>query len=688
MATMVQDRPGSSMVGAALGAAARAAEEVKRAWRAGRPADAAAALKARPSLAKFRSVVVGLAYEEFCLKWEAGAPPEPAALAAKFPEFKSSIARVIEAHLLFADHPEILAPATWPAPSDRVEGLEVVAELGRGAFGRAYLAFDPDTARSCVLKLSAGGGAEARVIARLRHPHVTDVYWARSVGGRTGVCMPLLGVTTLEHVRDMAFGPGRAAYPGLSDVILSALDPERIVPGGPPAGRPVVTPGRPYPAGVAAVMARVAGALAHAHRAGVTHGDVKPSNFVLGPGGHPYLIDFNLASVAAGPAGRAGGTLPYMAPEVLESLAGPGGSAGPCPPSADVYSFGVTLFELLTGQVPYHPGKGQAGEVAAELLQQIRTGKAHVRTLAPHVPAGLAAVAEDCLAADPERRPTDLDAVRQRLEGFIGDRPAGRWRPLALAAGAAAVATAVVVSGLTPSPKPIPPEALEFVKLSPEEHLARGIVYLKDGRLASAQDEFVRANVDPTDGRATAYIAYCAARRAQTDVGLNFGQEALKQKETAATHNIVGYCLLRRGGAAQAIVHFDKALDLQSGMRPALYNRAMAKYAAGLDRSHRLSDRGAADDMGNVLTSGPVSAKTYFDAGTVFAATPGMQGEAIRCLKESARLGSDPAGFARLPNLRANLGDIRAFEDLCRAAPVPPPNDAPPHYGSILAEPE
>jgi hypothetical protein len=599
VATMVstEPAPAAPAAGSSLGAAARAADEVKRAWRAGRPADAAAALKARPSLAKFRSVVIDLVYEEFCLKWEAGETPDPALLAARFPAHKSSIARVLEAHQLLVDNPEVLAPATWPAPAEVVEGLEVVAELGRGAFGRAYLAYDPETARSCVLKLSAGGGAEARVIGRLRHPHVTDVYWARAVGGRTGVCMPLVGVTTLEHVRDAAFGPDRAAAPALSDAILAALDPDRVVPGGPPDGRPVVAPGRPYHAGVAAVMARVAGALAHAHRAGVVHADVKPSNVVLGPGGHPYLIDFNLASVAAGPPGRAGGTLPYMAPEVLAALAGPAGLPGPCPPSADVYSFGVTLFEMLTGHLPFVPDKGPAGEVAAKMLGLIRAGTARVRDTRPRVPAGLAAVAEACLAADPKDRPADLDAVRVRLEAFAGDGRPGRGRRVGPVVGAV-VASAVVVMGAWEMTGGRPTAGRPAATLTPAEQFDRGVELLRADRLAEAQDAFARARTGPQAARATACLAYAAARRNQAREGLALGHLAVAHgRDTAAVRNNLGYCLLETGRPAEALAQLDSAVGKNYASQPARYNRAMARFAVKLGPDHKLPDGGAADDM-------------------------------------------------------------------------------------------
>src|SRR5207237_93847 len=120
---------------------------------------------------------------------------------------RSSIRDMLDAHRLFVERPDLLAPPDedWPAVGTCVEGLDLLAELGRGAFGRAYLAYDPATDRTCALKLAPGGEAEARVIGRLAHPHVTDVYWARRIGARTAVCMPFHGASTLADVLAAAF---------------------------------------------------------------------------------------------------------------------------------------------------------------------------------------------------------------------------------------------------------------------------------------------------------------------------------------------------------------------------------------------------------------------------------------------------------------------------------------------------
>src|SRR5206468_1591385 len=118
------------------------------AWRAAGGGDAARAVADHPALLRHRSLVVDLAYEEYCLREEAADRPDVDEFCGRFPAHRSHLREVLLGHQMLADHPELFAPppaADWPRPGDRVEGLDVVAELGRGSFARAYLARDPET---------------------------------------------------------------------------------------------------------------------------------------------------------------------------------------------------------------------------------------------------------------------------------------------------------------------------------------------------------------------------------------------------------------------------------------------------------------------------------------------------------------------------------------------------------------
>src|SRR5262249_10382324 len=156
-------------------------DSLKQAWREGSPPDTAQALRDPPELLGSRSFVVDLAYEEYCLRTEAGCPPEDEAFCEALPAFRSQVREVLRGHHLLADHPDLLdkAEVAWPRIGERFEGLTIVRELGRGAFARAYLAVDPETGgRPVALKLSPSPSREARTIGPIAHPHVVGVHWA------------------------------------------------------------------------------------------------------------------------------------------------------------------------------------------------------------------------------------------------------------------------------------------------------------------------------------------------------------------------------------------------------------------------------------------------------------------------------------------------------------------------------
>ena len=153
------------------------------------------------------------------------------------------------------------------------------------------------------------------------------------------------------------------------------------------------------------IARQIAEALAALHQAGWSHGDVKPSNIVVSPHGHATLIDLAFArhadekqSITERPLV---GTIHYIAPEVLFSALG-----GDTP--SDIYSLGVTLFEMLTGRLPFD--SDEIAELANQHRQEL---PGNLRVAVPHLPTRAARLAQQMLAKEPLRRPTAADLVNR-----------------------------------------------------------------------------------------------------------------------------------------------------------------------------------------------------------------------------------------------------------------------------------
>jgi eukaryotic-like serine/threonine-protein kinase len=340
------------------------------------------------------------------------------------------------------------AATSFPELGRDFLGFRLLAELGRGAFGRVYLANQSALANRLVaLKVVIGGGGEAQTLARLQHTNINPVYSIHHAAPFWVLCMPYLGSKTLAHVlRELR---GRNALPNSGKGLVSTLPKTqsrtRLFP---PSSRsaPDSTPlptldgpePRPVPAPatlemlgrlsyVEAVLwlgACLADGLAHAHDQGILHRDLKPANVLLTDDGQPLLLDFNLAEDAGvrnTPAGAAiGGTVPYMAPEHLEAYQGKGVAVDQ---RSDVYSLGIILYELLTLQHPFPTPAGQPERELSALVQQRHQCPTPMRRANPAVSPATEAIIRRCLAADPSRRYQTARALHQDLQCQLDQRP-------------------------------------------------------------------------------------------------------------------------------------------------------------------------------------------------------------------------------------------------------------------------
>jgi serine/threonine protein kinase/Tfp pilus assembly protein PilF len=322
----------------------------------------------------------------------------------------------------------------WPEVGDELFGFRLRRKLGEGAFASVFLAEQGDLAgRPVVLKLSAIEGREPQTLAQLQHTHIVPIHSVHEdpSTGLRAVCMPYFGGASLAEVLRALFAS--APVPTRGRQLVAALD--RVMADAAPGG-PVLevrTPraelaGLDYQCAVAWVIARLAEGLQHAHDRGVLHCDVKPSNVLLGADGQPLLLDFNLArnSCAASVEASLGGTVAYMAPEHLRAMTANNASlAGLVDHRSDLYSLGLVLFEMMTGQRPF--AQGGSYSVFPVMLEAMALERSQVtpslRARRADVPWGLESIVRKCLAPDVGERYQQAGHLAEDLRRFLDDRP-------------------------------------------------------------------------------------------------------------------------------------------------------------------------------------------------------------------------------------------------------------------------
>jgi eukaryotic-like serine/threonine-protein kinase len=271
----------------------------------------------------------------------------------------------------------------------------LLGELGRGGMGVVYQARHLGLNRPAAIKVlhrrPAAGSAELRrflteaeAAAVLEHPHIIPVYEAGEQDGQAFLSMKLL-------------------------------------PGGTLAERMEGRPGPPEMA--AAMVAKLARAVAHAHARGVLHRDIKPGNVLLDQAGEPCLADFGLAKLRDAAADFTSsqailGTPAYMAPEVASS--GPKAATV----AADIYSLGALLYELLTGQPPF------TGDSALAILERVkRQPVPSPRALNPGVPRDVEIICLKCLHREPRERYPTAAEVADDCDRFLRGEPVSARAP-------------------------------------------------------------------------------------------------------------------------------------------------------------------------------------------------------------------------------------------------------------------
>jgi serine/threonine-protein kinase len=283
-------------------------------------------------------------------------------------------------------------PATGPLPRE-FGAYQLVEEIGRGAMGVVYKAWDKALKRFVALKMILRGPhaseidqgrfrAEAQAAAGLTHPNIVPVHQVGEHEAQAYFCMKYVAGRTLA-VR-IAAGPL----------------PQRQA---------------------ALYLAAIARAVEHAHTHGILHRDLKPSNILLDEDDRPLVTDFGLAKLLDSEPGVSApgrltatgaivGTPSYMAPEQTEGK--------PATVASDVYALGAILYEMLTGRPPF-----LAASVVETLLLVRSEEPVKPRLLNPQIDTDLELICRKCLEKRPEHRYGSAAELARDLDAFLAGEP-------------------------------------------------------------------------------------------------------------------------------------------------------------------------------------------------------------------------------------------------------------------------
>ncbi len=306
----------------------------------------------------------------------------------------------------------------------RVSHYQVLEKLGEGGMGVVYKALDTRLDRLVALKVLAPArladpefrrtfAQEAKAASALNHPNIVTVYGVESSAGLDYIAMEYVGGGTLDG---LIAGKGLRIGDGLKYAI------------------------------------QIADAISAAHSAGIVHRDLKPHNIAITEKRQIKILDFGLAKLSAPGSqtatvtqtvtgGKIAGTAAYMSPEQAEGK--------PVDARADIFAFGIVLYEMFTGRNPFLR-ENQAATLASILRDD--------PPVPPELPQELTRLITRCLRKDPERRLQHLDDARLVLEDLKSEfdtgqitsdgvlRPGATSRPRRLRLALAAAAVLLVAS--------------------------------------------------------------------------------------------------------------------------------------------------------------------------------------------------------------------------------------------------
>ncbi len=271
-----------------------------------------------------------------------------------------------------------------PLIGQEIDGYRILEELGRGGMGVVYKAEEVALGREVAIKMIAQGlvgdesfaqkfQREARALARVSSHHITGIYTLRRTDVGLFIVMEYVGGGSLSDRLER----GAMSWAEARPIVLQALT-----------------------------------ALHDAHSVGVVHRDIKPGNILLTEQGVVKVTDFGLAKLydadpTATVTRAVSGTLNYMAPEQVQGAHDLDGRT-------DLYALGVTIYEMLSGRLPFEPGGGEYATMRTIVEEESIPLSRFVKKL----PVGLEAAVMRALAKAPENRFGDADAMSAAFEAI------------------------------------------------------------------------------------------------------------------------------------------------------------------------------------------------------------------------------------------------------------------------------
>ncbi len=393
--------------------------------------------------------------EGYLAELEQGGRPDPDALLARHPDMAAELGEYLASlellHRAAVEENEP-APAGETLVGGTVGDYRIVREVGRGGMGVVYEAMQISLGRRVALKVLPFAAAldarqlqrfrnEVHAAAQLHHPNIVPVYAVGSERSIHFYAMQFIDGLTLADVfdrlrREAGLEPGQAA-PGPEEMKeWAAAASTAVVPAGAEAAGDGAGDGpartgssgrrsgktRRHVQTVVRLIVQAAQALEYAHQQGVVHRDVKPANLLVDARGSLWITDFGLARCRGEDrltmTGDLVGTLRYMSPE--QALA----KRFLVDHRTDVYSLGLTLYELLTLEPAF------TGEDMQELLRQIAFEEPKpVRKVDAALPVDLETIVLKATAKEPEARYATAQEFADDLERFLRDEPIRARRP-------------------------------------------------------------------------------------------------------------------------------------------------------------------------------------------------------------------------------------------------------------------